>query len=102
MDYWMRDIVLQKKINGKNNMPISCPTNSKIKMVVLTSGKNENFVWYSILSKDNKPENLICKAMFNRLMVYFNKNPEIAKTVNVIYFYDNQTKTKIGEAKPRL
>lgn len=80
-------------------MPISCKNNSKIKMVVLTSGKNENIVWYSILSKNHQPEERICRDMVRRLQTHLIGKPEIAKTINIIYFYNNKQNCKIGEAK---
>jgi hypothetical protein len=80
-------------------MPISCPNNSKIKMVVLTSGKSKNLTWYSILSKDHQPDERICRDMVRRLQNYIIGKPEIEKSINVIYFYHNKTSTKLGDAR---
>jgi len=80
-------------------MPISCPQQSKIKMVALTSGKLDNQTWYSIISKDDKPVKSIVYNMLRRFQQYILKNPQLIGKVNVIKFYDNQTGIEIAEVR---
>lgn len=77
-------------------MPIFCKEKSRIKMVVLRSGKHKPINWFSILSKDKDPPEKICEKMLKRLNVYLSKNPTIKPTINKIYFYEKGT--FIGEA----
>ncbi len=86
-----------KKCNCGAGNKITCPKCSKIKMVILLKNgyeklKNNGYnpVWYSHLSKNNKPDNVLINAMYRRFLnsVYNNK-------VNCLIFYDNQTKDEI-------
>lgn len=79
-------------------MPITDKELSKIKMVILTSGKNQNITWYSILSKDKQRLEKIINDMLRRFNEHCNKNTTIKATINKINFYDNQTKAFLGEA----
>lgn len=79
-------------------MPATDKDLSKIKMVVLTSGKNDNITWYSILGKDDQQIEKIINSMLRRFNEHCNKNITIKATINKINFYDNQTKAFLGEA----
>ena len=83
-------------------MPIFDKNKSKIKMVILLKNGNENLkettttgklvnpVWYSIISKDKKPEEHIIKKM----LVRFFKS-KYAQQAQMLIFYDNKTKIEI-------
>lgn len=77
-------------------MPIFDKDKSKIKMVVLRSGKHKPITWHSILDKDYQKSEIICQRMLIRLNNYLKKNPEIISTINKIHFYERGH--KIGEA----
>lgn len=77
-------------------MPIFCKEKSRIKMVVLRSGKHEPITWFSVLSKDKDRPEKICQAMLRRLNVYLGKSPTIKPTINKIHFYEKGN--FIGEA----
>ncbi len=86
-----------KKCNCGLENKITCPKCSKIKMVILLKNGNENLkfngynpVWYSHLSKNKKPDNVLINAMYRRFLssIYNNK-------ANCLIFYDNQTKEQI-------
>lgn len=78
-------------------MPIFDKHKSKIKMVVLTSGKKENITWFSIIDKDNQSDEKICKDMLRRFDEYLKKNAVIRNSINKIYFYKKGL--FIGEAE---
>ena len=88
----------KKCICGKNRS-IICATCSRIKMVILLKKGNtaykyksstkgySNPVWYSTVSKNNNPVQLIINSMYKR----FEKS--IYKGItNKVIFYDNYTK----------
>ncbi len=77
-------------------MPVFNKQDSRIKMVVLTSGKNPNITWYSILDKDKGDVKKICIKMIDRFKNYLANYPEIQSTINKINFYEKGT--FIGEA----
>ena len=78
---------------------ITCPNCSKIKMVIMlkngntelklktTNNRYANPVWYSPLSKNRKPTQLIINSMYKR----FEKSIYKAAT-NKVIFYNNFTK----------
>lgn len=72
-------------MNLKNNY-------DHLKLVNRNTGELVNPVWFSVLSKDNKPYNSITTAMLRR----FAKSNYVGATRN-IQFYDNQTKELIQE-----
>ncbi len=81
---------------GKNNK-ITCPTCSKIKMVILLNVKyrhlkknGANPVWYSHLSKNRKSANVLMNAMERRFL-----NSEYKNKANCLIFYDNATKEEL-------
>ncbi len=94
-----------KKCKCECNNKVTCPNCSKIKMVILLkydckhlklvgyNGRLINPVWYSHLSKNNKPKDKIIDPMIAR----FKKCLTYNNSVNKIMFYDNQTKDLIRE-----
>lgn len=77
-------------------MPIFDKDKSRVKMVVLTKGKNENITWYSIISKDKQKLEKICESMLSRFSKHLEENPTIRPTINKIHFYENEH--FVGEA----
>ena len=83
---------------------IFCVQCSRLKMVILLKNRNNhlkivtnsgrmiNPVWYSILSKDNKPLESLINKMISRYeeSIYHGK-------ANKLIFYDNSTKQSIRE-----
>lgn len=65
-------------------MPVFQKEKSKIKMVILTKGKNKNLVWHSPINQNHKKKEDIIKDMITRL-----KRREIFNRVNVLQFYTN-------------
>lgn len=57
---------------------------SKIKMVILTKGKNQNKVWYSPTNQNKRRSELIMQSMLKR----FSRSKLFAQT-NVVQFYEN-------------
>jgi hypothetical protein len=57
---------------------------SKIKMVILTKGKNENKVWYSPTNQNKRRSELIIQSMLKR----FARSKLFTQT-NVVQFYEN-------------
>ncbi len=66
-------------------MPISDPKVSKVKMSIMTKGKNKNLVWYSPIKQNRRRSELIVKDMIRRFM-----KTETAKITNVLLFYENE------------
>lgn len=66
-------------------MPISDPKESKVKMSIMTKGKNKNLVWYSPIKQNRRRSELIVKDMIRRFM-----KTETAKITNVLLFYENE------------
>lgn len=66
-------------------MPISDPKESKVKMSIMTKGKNKNLVWYSPIKQNRRRSELIIKDMIKRFM-----KTETAKITNVLLFYENE------------
>lgn len=89
----------QTKCNCGADNKITCPKCSKIKMVMLlkngnnhlkhrrSNGRYANPVWYSHLSKNRKPKNVLINSMYQR----FEKSNYKPYT-NKLMFFDNQTK----------
>lgn len=75
-------------------MAISDPKESKVKMSIMTKGKNKNQVWYSPIKQNKKRAELIINGMMRRFM-----KTETAKITNVVLFYDNQTDSLLAKAK---
>lgn len=75
-------------------MPIFHQEKSKIKMVGLTGPKEKNIVWYSILTHNKKPVNVIIAGMLRR----FQASTDF-KRCKVIHFYDTSTNQLIHEIK---
>jgi hypothetical protein len=69
-------------------MPVFNKDISRVKMYVLRSGKHKPITWYSIIDKDGKDLEIICKNMLGRFNNYLEKNPTIRPTINVINFYE--------------
>lgn len=57
---------------------------SKIKMVILTKGKNQNKVWYSPTNQNKRRSELVMQSMLKR----FTRSKLFAQT-NVVQFYEN-------------
>ena len=67
---------------------------AKIKMAILTQPGHDNKAWYSRKNDEKKRTELIIEGMFRR----FQKH-KIAKTTQVLQFYDNQTGALIETKK---
>ena len=65
-------------------MPVFKKEKSKIKMVILTNGRDDNVVWHSPINQNNRDEQDIIKSMLTRL-----KRKELFNRVNVVQFYTN-------------
>jgi hypothetical protein len=65
-------------------MPVFDKEQSKIKMVILTKGRDDNLVWHSPINQNSRDEQDIIKSMLNRL-----KRKELFNRVNVVQFYTN-------------
>ena len=65
-------------------MPVFKKEKSKIKMVILTKGRDDNVVWHSPINQNSRDEQDIIKSMLNRL-----KRKELFNRVNVVQFYTN-------------
>jgi hypothetical protein len=65
-------------------MPVFEKEKSKIKMVILTKGRDDNVVWHSPINQNSRDEQDIIKSMLNRL-----KRKELFNRVNVVQFYTN-------------
>ena len=65
-------------------MPVFKKEKSKIKMLVLTKGSDDNVVWHSPINQNSRDEQDIIKSMLNRL-----KRKELFNRVNVVQFYTN-------------
>lgn len=57
---------------------------SKIKMVILTRGRDDNVVWHSPINQNSRDNEAIIKSMLNRL-----KRKELFNRTNVVQFYEN-------------
>lgn len=57
---------------------------SKIKMVILTKGKNQNMVWYSPTNQNKRRSEHVMQSMLKR----FARSKLFAQT-NVVQFYEN-------------
>lgn len=73
-------------------MPVFEKEKSKIKMVILTKGKESNPVWYSPVKQNRKPEKTIIEGMIRR----FQKSKLFAIT-NVVQFYDTSSNELIAK-----
>ncbi len=62
---------------------------------VATDGRRAKPVWYSHLSKNRKPLNVIAEAMIRRLQKY----QPYQNTINLVIFYDNKTNTEYKRIK---
>ena len=65
-------------------MPVFDKEQSKIKMVILTKGRDDNVVWHSPLNQNSRDNEAIIKSMLNRL-----KRKELFNRTNVVQFYEN-------------
>ena len=65
-------------------MPVFKKEKSKIKMVILTKGRDENVVWHSPINQNCRDDEAIIKSMLIRL-----KRKELFSRVNVVQFYIN-------------
>ena len=65
-------------------MPVFKKEKSKIKMVILTKGRDDNVVWHSPINQNSRDEQDIIKSMLNRL-----KRKELFSRTNVVQFYEN-------------
>ena len=65
-------------------MPVFKKEKSKIKMVILTKGRDDNLVWHSPINQNCRDYDAIIKSMITRL-----KRQELFKRVNVLQFYTN-------------
>ena len=65
-------------------MPVFDKEQSKIKMVILTKGRDDNVVWHSPINQNSRGEQDIIKSRLNRL-----KRKELFNRVNVVQFYTN-------------
>lgn len=65
-------------------MPVFKKEKSKIKMVILTKGRDDNLVWHSPINQNHRKEEDIIKSMLTRL-----KRRELFNRVNVVQFYTN-------------
>jgi hypothetical protein len=65
-------------------MPVFKKEKSKIKMVILTKGRDDNVVWHSPINQNNRDNEAIIKSMLNRL-----KRKELFNRTNVVQFYEN-------------
>ena len=65
-------------------MPVFKKEKSKIKMVVLTKGRDDNVVWHSPINQNNRDNEAIVKGMLTRL-----KRKELFSRTNVVQFYEN-------------
>lgn len=57
---------------------------SKIKMVILTSGIHKNKVWYSPTNQNKRKSELVIRSMLKR----FNRS-KLKPITNVVQFYEN-------------
>ena len=74
-------------------MPIFDKNKSKIKLWVGTGGSKAN-VHYSILTHDNKPDEVIINKMIKRILVKYYKN-----NFGIAVFYDNKSGNEIKRIK---
>jgi len=65
-------------------MPVFKKEKSKIKMVVLTKGRDDNIVWHSPINQNSRNNEAIIKSMLTRL-----KRKELFSRTNVVQFYEN-------------
>ena len=65
-------------------MPVFKKEKSKIKMVILTKGRDDNVVWHSPINQNCRDDDAIIKSMLTRL-----KRKELFNRVNVVQFYTN-------------
>jgi hypothetical protein len=65
-------------------MPVFKKEKSKIKMVILTKGRDDNVVWHSPINQNSRDNEAIIKSMLNRL-----KKRELFNRTNVVQFYEN-------------
>ena len=65
-------------------MPVFKKEKSKIKMVVLTKGRDDNVVWHSPINQNRRNNAAIVKSMLTRL-----KRQKIFSRTNVVQFYKN-------------
>jgi hypothetical protein len=65
-------------------MPVFKKEKSKIKMVILTKGRDDNVVWHSPINQNKRDNEAIIKSMLNRL-----KRKELFNRTNVVQFYEN-------------
>lgn len=57
---------------------------SKIKMVILTKGKNQNRVWYSPINQNKRKSELVIRSMLKRF-----SRCKLKSITNVVQFYEN-------------
>lgn len=65
-------------------MPVFKKEKSKIKMVILTKGRDDNVVWHSPINQNSRDNDAIIKSMLGRL-----KRKELFNRTNVVQFYEN-------------
>ena len=65
-------------------MPVFKKEKSKIKMVVLTKGRDDNVVWHSPINQNSRDNGAIIKSMLGRL-----KRKQLFNRTNVVQFYEN-------------
>ena len=66
-------------------MPVFDKEQSKIKMVILTKGKEQNAVWFSPIKHNKRKSELVIRSMLKRLK----NNKELFSKTNVVQFYQN-------------
>ncbi|MFY0481646.1 hypothetical protein ACI6PS_03500 [Flavobacterium sp. PLA-1-15] len=69
-------------------MPVFEKGKSRVKMVVLRSGKHPPITWWSIIDKDNQKVERICESMLRRFNNYLGTHPMVLPTINKIHFYE--------------
>lgn len=65
-------------------MPVFSKEQSKIKMVILTRGKEKNPVWYSAINQNKRKSESVIKSMLRRL-----ENNKVINSVQCVQFYEN-------------
>jgi len=65
-------------------MPVFKKEKSKIKMVILTKGRDDNVVWHSPINQNSRDNEAIIKSMLIRL-----KRKQLFNRTNVVQFYEN-------------
>lgn len=75
-------------------MPVFSKEKSKLRMVILTKGKEQNHTWYSPINQNGRNNEAIINSMLRRL-----QGQPFFKNVNCVQVY--QERTLIAEYKHR-